>query len=75
MTHNLIFWFRLIKLQGTKLAGVEVKTLVQKCARVKGFVDRTAQSIHVRIEPLSKLAKLLIEALSEPECVQLSFLT
>lgn len=75
MTHNLISWFRLIKLQGTKLQGIGVKTLVQKCSRVKGFVERTAQSIQVRIEPLSKLAKWLVEALSEPEYVQLSFLT
>ncbi|HPL99006.1 MAG TPA: transposase [Bacillota bacterium] len=75
MTHNLISWFRLMKLQGTKLTDIGVKTLIQKCSRIKGFVERTASSISVRIEPLSKLAKWLADALSEPECVQLSFLT
>ncbi|OGO77927.1 MAG: hypothetical protein A2Y23_04215 [Clostridiales bacterium GWB2_37_7] len=75
MTHNLISWFRMIKLHGTGLQTVGVKTLVQKCSRIKGFVERTTQGIYVKIEPLSKLAKLLIEALAEPECVQLSFLT
>lgn len=75
ITHNLISWFRLMKLQGTKLTNVGIKTLIQKCSRIKGFVERTADSTHVRIEPLSKLAKWLVESLSEPECVQLSFLT
>ncbi len=75
MTHNLISWFRLFKLQGTKLQNVGVKTLVQKCSRIKGFVERTSKGIQVTVEPLSNLAKLLIEALSEPEYVQLSFLT
>lgn len=75
MTHNLISWFRLIKLQGARLAGVGIKTLIHKCSKVRGFVKRTAQSIHISIEPLTKLAKWLVEALSEPECIQLSFLT
>lgn len=75
MTHNLISWFRVIKLQESELGNVGVKTLVKKCSRIQGFVDRTAQGIVVRLQPLSKLAKMLLEALSEPEYVQLSFLT
>lgn len=75
MTHNLISWFRIIKLQGSELSNVGIKTLIKKCSRIQGFVERTAQGIFVRLQPLSKLAKLLIDALSEPEYVQLCFLT
>ncbi len=74
MTHNLIIWFRATKLYGTKLEGVGVKTLVKKCSRIKGFVERTIDGIKVIIPPLSKLAELLIEALIKPKYIQLSFL-
>jgi len=74
MTHNLITWFKTTKLHGTKLKNMGVKTLVEKCSRVKGFVERTIKGIQIVIPPLSKLAKLLIDALSEPDYVQLSFL-
>jgi len=74
MTHNLITWFKETKLEGTELKGAGVKTLVEKCSRVKGFVERTAEGIRVMIPPLTKLAKLLIEALTKPKYVQLSFL-
>ena len=74
MAHNLITWFRVIKLDGTELKEAGVKTLVKKCSRIRGFVERTLEGIRVIIPPLSKLAKLLIEALSKPKYVQLSFL-
>jgi hypothetical protein len=74
MTHNLITWFKAIKLSGTKLGKVGVKTLVKKCSRIKGFVERTIKGIKVIIPPLSKLAQLLIEALMQPKYIQLSFL-
>lgn len=74
MTHNLITWFRATKLYGTKLEGVGVKTLVKKCSRIKGFVERTIDGIKVIMPPLSKLAELLIEALLQPKYIQLSFL-
>ncbi|MBM7581672.1 transposase [Caldicoprobacter guelmensis] len=74
MTHNLITWFKEIKLGGSELREMGVKTLVKKCSRVKGFVERTAEGIHVTIPPLTKLARLLIEALTRPRYVQLSFL-
>jgi len=74
MTHNLITWFKVIKVEGTELKGAGVKTLVEKCSRVKGFVERTTEGIRVMIPPFTKLAKLLIEALTRPRYVQLSFL-
>ncbi|MDI6705265.1 MAG: transposase [Firmicutes bacterium] len=74
MTHNLITWFKAIKLSCTKLKDVGVKTLVKKCSRIKGFVERTIECIKVIIPPLSKLAQLLIEALLQPNYIQLSFL-
>ncbi|MBM7583360.1 hypothetical protein JOD02_002241 [Caldicoprobacter guelmensis] len=42
---------------------------MKKCSRVKGFVERAAEGIHVIIPPLTKLAKLLIEALTRPRYV------
>ncbi len=74
MTHNLITWFKAIKLSSTKLKDVGLKTLVKKCSRIKGFVERTMEGIKVIIPPLSKLAQLLIEALLQPNYIQLSFL-
>lgn len=74
MTHNLITWFRATKLHGTKFEGVGVKTLVKKCSRIKGFVERTIDGIKGIIPPLSKLAELLIEALLQPKYIQFSFL-
>ncbi len=45
MAHNLITWFKVIKLEGTELRKAGVKTLVKKCSRVKGFVERTVEGI------------------------------
>ncbi len=74
IAHNLIVWFKNAKLKDSELFDSGVKALVKKCSRVKGFVKRTAQGIIVVIEPLTKLAKLLLEALSEPDYAQLCFL-
>lgn len=74
IAHNLIIWFKNAKLKDSELFNSGVKALVKKCSRVKGFVKRTAQGIYVMLEPLTKLAKLLLEALSEPDYVQLCFL-
>jgi len=74
MTHNLITWFKAIKLHGTELEDVGVKTLVKKCSRITGFVERTIMGIKVIIPPLSKLAELLTEALLQPNYIQLCFL-
>ena len=74
IAHNLIVWFKNVKLKDSELFNLGVKALVKKCSRIKGFVKRTSEGINVIIEPLTKLAKLLLEALSEPDYVQLSFL-
>lgn len=74
ITHNLITWFKSTTLKGTKLENVGVKVLVEKCSRIKGFVERTNQGIKVIVQPLTKLSKLLANALSQPDYVQLSFL-
>lgn len=74
ITHNLVTWFKTTALKDTELQGVGVKVLVEKCSRIKGFVERTSQGIKVVIHPLTKLAKLLVEALSQPDYVQLVFL-
>jgi hypothetical protein len=74
MTHNLITWFRMIKLENTELSHVGVKTLVEKCSRIRGFVIRTANRIKIVIPNLSKLARLLLDALAEPDYIQLGFL-
>ncbi|MBA1336543.1 MAG: hypothetical protein HPY66_2978 [Firmicutes bacterium] len=52
MTHNLITWFKAIKLHGTELEDVGVKTLVKKCSRITGFVERTIMGIKVSFHPL-----------------------
>lgn len=74
ITHNLITWFKAIKLHGTELNDVGVKTLVEKYSRVKGFLGITIKGIQVIIPPLSKLAEQLIEALLQPKYIQLCFL-
>lgn len=74
IAHNLIVWFKNAKLKDSDLFDSGVKVLVKNCSLVKGFVNRTAQGINVMLEPLSKLSKLMLEALSEPDYVQLSFL-
>jgi hypothetical protein len=75
ITHNLITWFKSTALKDTELEDIGVRVLVEKCSRVRGFVERTSYGIKVVIQPLTKLAKLLAEALSQPQYVQLSFLT
>lgn len=74
MTHNLVIWFRTIKLANTELHHIGVKTLVEKCSRIRGFVSRAANHIKVVIPDLSKLARLLLDALAEPDYIQLCFL-
>jgi hypothetical protein len=41
--------------------------LVEKCSRIRGFVIRTANRIKIVIPNLSKLARLLLDALAEPD--------
>lgn len=74
ITHNLITWFKCTALKNTELENIGVKVLVEKCSRIIGIVERTIHGIKVIIQPLTKLAKLLADALSQPDYVQLSFL-
>jgi hypothetical protein len=48
--------------------------LVEKCSRIQGFVSRTANHIKIVIPNLSKLVRLLLDALAEPYYIQLGFL-
>jgi hypothetical protein len=54
ITHNLTTRFKDAKLHDTKLENVGVKTLVEKCSRMKRFAARTLKSIKVIIPPPSK---------------------
>lgn len=74
ITHNLITWFKCTALKNTELENIGVKVLVEKCSRIKGIIERTIHGIKVIVQPLTKMAKLLVEALSQPDYVQLSFL-
>ena len=67
MAHNLISWFKVNKLKSSELYNVGIKTLVEKCSKIKGLVKRTSDGIIVIMDPLSKLAKLLLKALSKPD--------
>ncbi len=74
IAHNLITCFKVVKLDSTELKNSGIKTLVKECSHIKSFVEITVEGIRVIIPLLSNLAKLLIEALSKPKYVQLSFL-
>ena len=74
MTHNLSTWFKMIKLEDTELCHIGVTTLVEKCSRIRGFISRIADGIKIIIPNLSKLARLLLDALAEPDYIQLGFL-
>ena len=71
MTHNLITWYKATILHCIKFEGIILKTLIKKCSRIKGFVERTLDSIKVIISPLSKLAQLLGEILIQPKYYRL----
>ncbi len=63
ITHNLISLFKSTVLYGTKLENVGVRTLVKSLGNIKGFVKRTSEGITVNISPITKLAKLIADAL------------
>jgi hypothetical protein len=73
ITHNLVTWFKDSVLKDTALQEVGVKTLIEKVGSIRAFVERTLQGIRIIIPTLTKLAKLLAEALSEPKYIQLCF--
>lgn len=73
ITHNLISWFKSTVLYGTELENMGIRALVKTVGNIKGFVKRTSDGIKVNIPPLTKLAKLIADALSNPRYVQLAF--
>lgn len=50
-----------------------VRALVKTVGNIKGFVKRTSEGIKVNIPPLTKLAKLIADALCSPIYIQLTF--
>lgn len=73
ITHNLISWFKSIVLHGTKLESLGVRALVKSVGNIKAFVKRTSEGIIVEIPPITRLARLITDALCSPRYKQLSF--
>jgi transposase len=73
ITHNLISCFKSDVLQNTELENVGVRVMVKKLGNIRGFVKRTTEGIVVQIPPITRLAKLIADVLSEPLYRQLSF--
>lgn len=73
LTHNLITWFKTTTLHDTELENVGVRVLVKKVGNIKGFVKRTINEIQVNIPPLTKLSKIIADAICTQSFEQLSF--
>lgn len=73
ITHNLISWFKSTALHGTELENVGVRVLVKSIGTIKGFVKRTSEGISVNIPPITKLARLIADALCSPKYIQMTF--
>jgi len=73
ITHILITWAKVSILKDTELQEVGVRTLIEKVGSIRAFVERTLQGIKIIIPPLTKLAKLLADTLSQPKYEQLCF--
>jgi len=73
ITHNLIVWFRETSLAETDLKDIGVRDLVKKVGCIRGFVTQINEKIVINIPPLTKLSKLIADALCYPRYLQLSF--
>lgn len=73
ITHNFISWFKSTILYGTEFENMGVRALIKTVGNIKGFVKRTSVGIKVNIPPLTKLAKLIADALCNPRYIQLTF--
>ena len=73
LTHNLITWFKTTTLHNTELAAMGVHDLVKKVGAIKGFVTRTIDKIEVNIPSLTKLSRLIADAICGPPYEQLCF--
>ena len=73
ITHNLVSWFKSTVLYGTKLDNVGVRALVKNIGSIRGFVKRTSEGIVVNIPPITKLAKMIADAIILPRYIQMAF--
>ncbi|MDS0526693.1 transposase [Clostridium sp. SHJSY1] len=73
ITHNLISWFKSTTLYGTELENVGVKVLVKTIGNIRGLVHRTSEGIKINIPPITKLAKLIADALCSHRYIQMTF--
>jgi transposase len=73
ITHNLISWFKSTTLYGTELENMGVKVLVKTIGNIRGLVQRTSEGIKINIPPITKLAKLIADALCSPRYIQMTF--
>ncbi|EQB86931.1 hypothetical protein J2Z44_000147 [Clostridium punense] len=72
ITHNIISWFKCSILRGTELENVGVRLLIKRIGNIRGFVERTSEGIRVNIPPITKLSKLIADALCSPNYIQLA---
>lgn len=63
ITHNIISWFKYSALYRTELENVGVRVLIKRISNIKGFVKRAAEGIIVNIPPITRLARLIADAL------------
>ncbi len=73
ITHNLISSFKATILRGTKLENVGVRVLVRSIGSIKAFVERTSRGINVNIPSITRLSRLIADAICGPRYIQLSF--
>lgn len=73
ITHNLISWFKSTVLYGTELENTGVRVLIKTIGDIKGFVKRTSKGITVNIPPITRLARLIADALCSPKYMQITF--
>jgi hypothetical protein len=73
ITHNLITWYKTISFEDTKLDGVGVKVLVKEVGHITAKVDRTPNGINIIIPAITKLSRLIADALTRQRYMQLSF--
>ena len=73
LTHNLITWFKTTTLHNTELKDAGVRVLVKKVGSIRGFVKRTIDKIEVNIPSLTKLSKIIADAVCRPQYEQVRF--
>lgn len=51
---------------GTEFENIGIRVLIKRIGNIREFVKRTAEGITVNIPPITKLAKLIADALCAP---------